>query len=81
MEKKTEKEEKYKVTILDRRTIVTYPKLKTPAKTIAVTYTTDEIPPRTLFIPEEIWSRETEIKKIKEDIKKAKETKPETIEV
>jgi len=44
-------EKRYEVTILDETLITTYPKVKVPYFQIAVTYSTPEIPPRTIFIP------------------------------
>jgi len=60
-EEKKEEEKKYEVTILDETVITTYPKLKLPYHQVAVTYSTPEIPPRTIFIPfEEVEPEEPE---------------------
>ena len=72
---------KEKVTVVSRREITTYPKLRTPAVQVVVMYSTADLPPSSLFIPKEEWSEEKERELIKEDIKKRREEKPETFEI
>jgi len=74
-------EEKIQVTIIDRREIITYPKLREPVETIAITYIAPGMPPRTIFIPKKEYSKEKELKLIREDIEKYRRFKPETVTV
>jgi len=76
-----EREEEYEVEILDRTEIVTFPKLRTPVKTYAITYVAAGLPPATIFIPVDEWSLEEEKKQIKEDIKRRLRFKPEVYRV
>jgi len=72
---------KTEVTILDRREITTYPKLKQPLVQLAITYAAAKLPPRTIFIEKAKWSKEAEVAAIKKDMDEQAKTKPETIEV
>jgi len=78
---KKEARGKIKVTILDRRDIITYPKLKAPFTSRAVTYLVEGYPPKTIWIPKDEWSEEEESKRIKKDIEERKLFKPITKEV
>lgn len=69
------------VNIISRASIVTYPKLGVAKKQMRVTYSTPDIPPRTIFIDEEKYNKETEAKLIKEDIARQRAKKVETIKV
>jgi len=79
--RKPEKEEKKKVTIIRRREVVTYPKLKQPVTNVMVTYVYGTLPPSTVTIPKEEWSKDKEAVVIREDIKKREEFQVEEIEV
>ena len=67
------------ITILGREEIVTYPKINQPAYQIAVTYATKDLPPKTIFIPKEEYSKEKEAELIKKDIEERRKTTPETL--
>jgi len=76
-----EKKAEIEVTIIDRSEITTYPRLREPVQTIAVTYLAPDMPPRTIFIPKAEWTKEKELELIREDIKKYKAFKPEVVRV
>jgi len=77
------KEEKktYNVTILARREITVYPKIGQEAKQIAVTYVAAGLPPSTIYIPKEKYTKDYEKKLIREDIEKRLAQRPEQITV
>lgn len=72
---------KTEVTILSRREITTFPKLKQPVVSVAVTYQSGAAPPRTIFIPKVTWSKEAEAAAIKKDIEAQRVAAPETITI
>ena len=74
-------EEKMKVRILSREEITTYPKIKTPVKTIAVTVHAPGYPPFTLFIPKDEWSKEKERELIKQKLEELKKRQVEEVEL
>jgi len=74
-------EEKIKVTIISRDTVTVYPKLRQPMEIVMTTYVAPEMPPRTIEIPKEEWSKEEEAKRIRKDIEEYKAKAPEEIEV
>lgn len=76
-----EDEEELKVTILSRRRLVTYPRIDTAARTILVTYMTEDLPPRTIKIPEEEWTPERENAQIRASIEGRTMREPETYRV
>jgi len=74
-------EEKITVEIIDRREIITYPKLREAVETVTVTFIAPGMPPRTIFIPKAEYSKERELKLIREEIERWKAFKPETVRV
>lgn len=77
----SEPEKKYKVQIIRRREITTYPRVGLAKKTMMVTYQAEGLPPRTISIPVEEYNPDTEKKLIREDIEKQLQFKPEELEV
>jgi len=63
--------------ILRRTELPTWPTPEKPVMVIAVTYQANLMPPRTIYIPKEEWTQEEEDKRILEDIKAAREQRPE----
>jgi len=56
-----EEKEQMEVTLLDETVVTTYPKLRVPYHQVAVTYSTPEVPPRTIFIPfEDVYKEDPE---------------------
>jgi len=76
-----EKKEKLEVTILSRREYTTYPKLKQPVVNIDITYVYKDLPPRTITIAKEEYTKEKEKAAIKADLEKLLKEKPETLEI
>jgi len=76
-----EKSNKLEVTILNRREVTTFPKLKQPKVSVMVTYVYGDMPPRTITIPKEEHTKESEAKAIRRDMDQQMKIKPETIEV
>jgi len=74
-------EVKKEVTILDRREITTFPKLKQPLVQLVITYVAGDLPPRTIFIEKDRWTKDAEKAAIKKDIEDQAKAKPETYEV
>ena len=71
----------YRITVLRRTDLPTYP---TPGEAVlvrAITYQANMMAPRTVYIDKEKWTPETEKEVIKEDIEKAKAEVPETYEI
>lgn len=71
----------YRVTILRRTDLPTYP---TPTEVVilkAITYQADTMPPRTIYIEQEKWTPEAEKAAIAEDIEKVKAAVPEVYEI
>jgi len=62
------KKEEYEVTIISRDEYTTYPKPGVEEKLIAVTYAYADYPPRTIYIPKEVYSPEKEKEEIRKDI-------------
>ena len=75
------KEERMKVKILSREKIVTYPKIRQPKETIAVTFVAPGLPPATVFIPADEYSKEREIEEIRKKIEELKRMQPEEVEI
>lgn len=72
------KAEAEEVTI--RRTKIMVPAAEGEAVTMVyVTYSTKDLPPGLITIPEKEWTEEKEAGLIREDIKKRRETKPTTL--
>ena len=71
------KPEEVEILILDRSEIITYPTLEKEVPVISVTFTAPGIPPLTVRIPKEEYSKEREDEEIKKAIKEYKEAKPE----
>jgi len=80
-EKKVERPKPIEVTIIDRTTITTYPRIGEAFRTVMVTYQALDLPPVTIHIPEAEWSPEEEAKRIREDIERRLKAKPEVIKV
>jgi len=76
-----EEEIEYEVEIIDRREIVTYPRIRQPLPTIAVTYVAADLPPETIFIPKEEYTAEEEKKRIRKRIEERLVFKPEVYKV
>mgnify|MGYP000442139336 CR=1 FL=1 len=77
-----ENEEKgVEVTIIDRREIVTYPRLREPVETVAVTFIAPGMPPKTIFIPKSEYSKEKELELIRKEVTEYMKFKPETVRV
>lgn len=69
------------VKILSRTELMTYPTPDRPVTVKAVTYQTGFMPPRTIYIPKDVYTPEKEKEEIKKDIDKASTAKHETFEV
>ena len=69
------------VKVLSRVNLIIYPEPDRQETVRAVTYQTGFMPPRTVYIPEKVYSVDKEREAIKADIEKAETTKPETYEV
>lgn len=69
------------VKILSRVDLINYPTPETSKRVKAVTYQSGFMPPRVVYITEELYSPEKEREVIAADIKTAETTKPETMEV
>lgn len=73
-----EEEAAEEVTI--RRSKIMVPTADAGAETmIYITYSTKDLPPGLITIPEKEWTAEKEAELIREDVKKRRETKPTTI--
>jgi len=81
MEEEEEKPKPIEVTVIDRTTITTYPRIGEAFRTVMVTYQALDLPPATINIPEAEWSPEEEAKLIREDIERRLKAKPEVIKV
>lgn len=55
---------------VSERSILSYPKIGEAVRTVAVTYSTPDLPPRTLWIPESEYSEEHRNELIKKDLEK-----------
>lgn len=63
-----------------RRTKIMVPAVEGEAEAMVyITYSTKDLPPSLITIPEKEWTAEKEAELIREDIKKRRETKPSTI--
>jgi len=71
----------YEVEIIDRREIITYPRIRQPVTTIAITYVAAGLPPETMFIPKAEYTVEEEKKRIKKRIEERLAFKPEVYKV
>lgn len=69
--------EEVEITILDRSEITTYPTLEKEVKVMSITFTAPGIPPLTVRIPKEEYSKDRENEEIRKAIKEYKEVKPE----
>jgi len=69
------------VNIMAEREITTYPKLGQAAQTVAVTYSTLDLAPRTLWIPKDEYTEEERDRRIKQDIERRRTRIPKTITV
>jgi len=76
-----EEKVEYEVTILSREEVVTYPTLAQPVITLQVTYVAAGLPPATISIPKEEYTKELEAQKLREDIERRLKVKPEVITV
>jgi len=74
-------EAEYEVTILSREEVVTYPKLATPVTTVMVTYVAAGLPPATVSIPKEEYTKELEAQRLRADRERRLKVKPEVIKV
>jgi len=74
-------EPEYEVTVLSRQEIVEYPKIRTPVPVYVVTYVAAGLPPATISIPKEKWTKELERSIIRKDIERRLKVKPETYKV
>jgi len=77
MPEETKNPEEVEVEIIERRDVTIYPTLTEEKKVKRITFSTPEIPPQTIEIPLEEYSPEVEEARIREAIRKFKETKPE----
>lgn len=73
--------EEIPVTVLSRREITVYPKIREPVQQILVTYVGAGLPPHTLTIDKEKYKPENEKKLIRADIERRLKEKPETFRV
>jgi len=73
--------EKVEITILDRSEIITYPTLEKEVKVMSVTFSAPGIPPLTVRIPKEEYSKEREDEEIRKAIQEYKAVKPEVREI
>ena len=73
--------EEFKVTILSRREVDTYPKLNVKVTQVWVTYVGAGLAPNTIFIEKDKYNASLEKKLIREDIEARLKRKPETIRV
>jgi len=71
------KPEEILITILDRAELVTYPEMEKEVRVMSITFTAPGIPPLTVKIPKEEYSKEREDEEIRKAIKEYKEAKPE----
>lgn len=69
--------EEIEISVLDRSEIVTYPTLEKEVKVTSITFSAPGIPPLTVRIPKEEWSKEREDEEIRKAIKEYRERKPE----
>jgi len=76
-----EEKVEYEVEIIDRREIITYPRIRQPVTTIAITYVAAGLPPETLFIPKEEYTVEVEKKRIRKRIEERLAFEPEVYKV
>jgi len=79
--KEEEKPKKYKVRILSREEITTYPRLGEAKKTLVITYDSDIAGPGTVFLDAEKATDEEIRKAIREDIEKRLKAVGEELEV
>jgi len=80
-EEEEEEEEEVEVEILGREEIVLYPRLGQPMIMTIITYSAAGLPPATIEIPKAEWTLEEEQRRIKEDVKRRLEFKPEVYTV
>jgi len=80
-EEAVEAAQEYEVTILSREEIVEYPKIRTPVPVVAVSYVAAGLPPATIRIPKDKWTKELERSIIRKDIERRLKVKPETYRV
>ena len=73
--------EEFKVTILSRREVDTYPKFHVKVTQVWVTYVGAGLAPNTIFIDKDKYNKELEKKMIREDIEARLKRRPETIRV
>jgi len=74
-------EKEYEIEILNRSEVVTFPRLGEARPVVIVTYAAAGLPPASVTIPKEEYSKEKEIEVIKEDLKKRLKFKSETYKV
>jgi len=73
--------ERYEVTVIRRRDITVYPKIRQPLRVRLVTYSAAGLPPRTLSIPKEEWTLEREKQLVRRDIERRLKIRPEVYTV
>jgi len=75
-EKKPEEAEEVTIS----RTEINVPQVTGSPKTMLyITYSTKDLPPGLIQIPKDEWTKELEVERIREDLKKRRETAPEKI--
>ena len=73
--------EEFKVTILSRREVDTYPRLGEKVTQIWITYVGAGLAPNTIYVEKAKYGKELEKKMIREDIEARLKRRPETIRV
>lgn len=76
-----ENKAKYKVTIISRTEVTTFPKVNVPLVSKQITYQAEGLPPRTIWIKKDEWTLEKEKGILHADIDAQFAMKPEEIEV
>jgi len=78
-----EKEEKpeYEVEIISRTEVTTFPRIRQPVTNILITYVTPGLPPATVTIRKEEWTKEKEKEVIRGDIERRLRFRPEVYRV
>lgn len=77
----SESEEGEEVTILREEEILLYPTAEKGQVSIAVTYSTRDMPPWTVLIPKDEYTLELRAEKVRESIEQRRAQTPETIRI
>ena len=72
-----EEKKEYQWTVISRDEVTTFPKVATPVQEILVTYVGEGLPPGSVHVPKDEWTRKKEDELIAKDIHERLKFKPE----